>query len=109
YFPFGTQVILQASPSPGYVFTGWQPGFNQQIQGFLNTVTMNAPVGAYPGFQVTRSINLSTDPPGLHILADRSQINTPATLEWAWDSAHTVGPVSPQQDDHGVYWVFSSW
>jgi len=109
YFPVGSTVVLQAAPNPGYVFTGWQPGFNQVIQGFLDTVTMNAPVEAYPGFQVTRPITFNTDPPGLQVLADRSPVNTPITMEWAWDSTHTVGPVSPQQDTHGLYWAFSSW
>ena len=31
-------------PNPGYVFVGWQPGANQVIQGFQNTVTMTVPV-----------------------------------------------------------------
>ncbi|PWU09450.1 MAG: hypothetical protein C5B51_06230 [Terriglobia bacterium] len=109
YFPAASTVVLQASPNPGYIFTGWQPGFNQVIQGFLNTVTMNAPVGAYPGFQVTRPITLNSDPPGLQVLADHTPVYTPSTLEWGWNTTHTVGPVSPQQDNKGMYWAFSSW
>ena len=109
FLPAGSTATLQATPIAGYVFSGWQPGFNQVIQGFLDTVTMNAPVGAYPGFQVTRAVNLATDPPGLSLLVDRTPVPTPATMEWAWDSAHSVSPISPQQDNHGLYWAFSAW
>ncbi len=109
FFAAGTTVVLQAAPNSGYTFTGWQPGFNQSIQGFLDTVVLNTPVTVYPGFKLTRSITLNTDPPGLQVLADRTPVFAPITLQWAWDSAHVLGPVSPQQDIKGVYWVFSSW
>jgi uncharacterized protein (TIGR03437 family) len=105
----GGTVTLLALPNPGYVFTGWQPGRNQVIQGFQNTVTMTAPVTVVPMFQVTRRINLATVPDGLEVLADRAAVLTPTTMEWAWYSTHSVGPISPQQDHTGHGWVFSSW
>jgi uncharacterized protein (TIGR03437 family) len=60
-------------------------------------------------FQVARSINLATVPPGFGVLADRAPVPTPATMEWGWNSTHSVGPVTPQQDQTGNWWVFSSW
>ena len=53
-------MILQAFPNPGYVFLGWQPGANQAILGFQNTVTMKTPMNVYPRFQLARR---STWPP----------------------------------------------
>ena len=34
---------------------------------------------------------------------------TPVTLDWGMSTTHSVGPVSPQQDINGKYWVFQSW
>jgi uncharacterized protein (TIGR03437 family) len=105
----GGSVTLLASPNPGFVFSSWVNGPNQAIQGAVDKVTMNGPVSVYPQFQVARPINLATSPPGLQVLADRAPVTTPVTLDWGWDSTHSVGPVSPQLDKEGGWWVFSSW
>jgi uncharacterized protein (TIGR03437 family) len=101
--------ILQAFPNPGYVFAGWQPGANQVIMGFQDTVTVTGPMTVYPLFQVARKVNLATDPPGLPLLADRALVPTPTTMEWGIGSVHTVGANSPQKDTVGKYWAFQSW
>jgi len=109
YFASGSVVTLQAAPNAGFVFAGWQPGVNQVIQGFIDTVTMNGPETAYPIFVQARSINFATSPPGLQVMADRAALTTPTTLQWGFDTTHSVGPVSPQQDSTGAYWAFSYW
>ena len=105
----GGKIVLMAAPNSGYVFTSWQGGANQVVTGPIDTVTMNAPVLVYPHFQVARRINLATNPPNLQVLADRAPVPTPSTVEWGWESTHTVGPVSPQEDLQSKWWVFSSW
>lgn len=105
----GASVTLTAFPNPGFVFAGWLAGPNQAIQGFQDTVTMNAPVTVYPMFQTARQINLATVPAGLEVLADRSPVPTPTTMEWGYDSTHSVGAISPQLDLTGHTWAFSSW
>jgi uncharacterized protein (TIGR03437 family) len=109
YVPAGSSVVLQAIPNPGYVFLGWQPGANQVIQGFQNTVTMNYPLSVIPRFQVARQVMLGTDPPELSLLADRATIPTPNTLEWGVETVHTVGAITPQKDKFGKMWAFQSW
>jgi uncharacterized protein (TIGR03437 family) len=109
YVPANGSVVLQAIPNPGYVFLGWQPGANQTIVGFQNTVTMTSPLTVYPRFQVARKVNLATDPPELTLLADRAPVTTPSTLDWAVGSVHTVGANSPQKDRFGKWWSFQSW
>jgi uncharacterized protein (TIGR03437 family) len=109
YVAAGTAVVLQAFPNPGYVFLGWQPGANQVIMGFQNTVTVTGPMSVNPRFQVARKVTLTTDPPELTLLADRGAVPTPATMDWAIDSVHTVGANSPQQDRFGKTWAFQSW
>jgi uncharacterized protein (TIGR03437 family) len=109
FVPAGGTAILQAFPSPGYVFTGWAPGPNQSIMGFQNTVTMNYPLNVYPGFQVARRVDLATVPPQLQLLADRALVPTPSSLDWAEGSVHTLGANSPQRDNVGKWWSFQSW
>jgi uncharacterized protein (TIGR03437 family) len=109
FVPAGSQAIVQAIPNPGWVFVGWTAGSNQQIVGFQNTVTMNAPVSVYPKFQPARSITLLTNPDGLQVLADRAPVFSPTTLQWGMNTTHSVGPVTPQQDKNGKYWSFKSW
>jgi len=109
YAQAGGTMVLLASPNPGYVFAGWAPGPGQAIQGPVDTVTLSAPVIVHPQFQVARPISLATVPAGLQVLADRAPVTTPVTLDWGWNSTHSVGPVSPQEDRFGSWWVFSSW
>ena len=88
---------------------GWAAANGQLITGFQNTVTMTRPMEVYPKFTPARKITLLTNPPSLQVLADRAPIITPATLDWGLGTLHSLGPVSPQQDSLGKYWVFQSW
>ena len=112
YIGAGGTATLQAIPNPGWVFIGWQVGAGntgQVITGLQNVVTMNAPISVYPKFQPARPINFATVPANLLVLADRTTISTPVTLDWGFDTVHSVGPVSPQQDKQGKWWSFASW
>ncbi len=109
YLTAGSQAQLMAVPNPGFVFVGWVSNGNQAIQGAINTVTMNGPVIVRPQFSVARPVTLATVPPGLSLYADRAQISTPNSYDWGWDTVHSVGAITPQQDVNHNWWVFSSW
>jgi uncharacterized protein (TIGR03437 family) len=109
YLAAGSTATLIATPNPGWVFTGWEPGYGQDIHGPINKVTMNGPVSVYPLFRQARNIKLATAPNGLEILADRTKVPTPTVMEWGWDTSHTLGVITPQLDNAGKWWAFQSW
>jgi len=112
YLQAGSTATLIASPNPGWVFVGWNPTSGQTLTstgGTVSTVTMNAPTSVYPIFKQARTINLASAPSGLTLLADRTKVPTPTALDWGWDTTHTLGVVTPQQDNQGNWWAFQSW
>jgi len=113
FFPAGTPIIAEAFPNPGFVFTGWSasPSVSNKTQAFILTFLLNAPAHIQPLLPSARpiSITVQTDPPGLKLLADRTNITAPMLLEWGWDSVHTLGALSPQMDTQGRIWVYDSW
>lgn len=109
YFTAGTEVTLEAVANSGWVFAGWGQAPGNRIQGYQDTATMNGPVGVYPQFQQARTVTLNSSPAGLQVMADSMAAVAPISYEWGWGSSHTVGPVSPQVDPHGKWWVFASW
>ncbi|MFB3825366.1 MAG: hypothetical protein ACE15B_01310 [Bryobacteraceae bacterium] len=109
WFAEGTNVTLQAVPNAGYVFTGWISAEGAETQGFINTVAIYGPRRVYPHFVPARRVDLATVPEGLQLSIDRQPLITPVAMEWGWETSHTVAPVSPQTDNKGRTWVFSSW
>jgi len=106
----GGTVTLQAVPASGYVFAGWgNTNAGTTLQGFQQTITINQPTTLYPVFQVAKTINFTSVPSGLQILADGELLTTPATLQWGYSSSHPLSIVSPQHDNQGNLWVFQSW
>jgi uncharacterized protein (TIGR03437 family) len=102
----GASVSVQATPSTGYIFTGWQQGSDLPV---IYSFVVNTPAFLYPEFVPARAVTLTTSPDGLQLLADRAPVTSPATLEWGWNTTHTVGVTPLQRDTHGVLWSFQSW
>ncbi|HVP46364.1 MAG TPA: hypothetical protein VMT32_07270 [Bryobacteraceae bacterium] len=109
YADAGATVVLRAVPNPGYVFTGWLPGYGNGTQTYVNSFTLNQPVTVYPQFVRAGAVTLATNPPGLAVLADTTQVLSPITLDWGMGTTHTVAAVTPQTDPLGKLWVFDSW
>ncbi len=102
----GSTVSLLATPGAGYVFAGWANGGPASA---LYSLVVNEAVTVYPRFAAARAIQLMTSPEGFELLADRAPVNSPATLEWGWNTVHTLGVRSPQWDRVGRLWMFRSW
>ena len=109
YLNAGSKVTLQAIPNPGYVFTGWLAGVGTPSQAFLSSFTLNSPVQLYPQFLPAGAVTLASKPPGLRVLADRTLVFTPTTLDWGIGTTHTLGAQLSQVDLQGRLWAFSSW
>lgn len=131
----GSQVILNAYPYPGYVFTGW--AINSAAPSpFLTQVTLNEPMDITPYFEPGKLVSFLTAPLGLDLLIDHTQVHTrtvsdvPACPDnetqplvvptgfpavcfgdfyFAPGSTHFISGVSPQRDNAGKWWVFSDW
>ena len=101
----GSTVCLTAEPNAGYVFTGWSNMGTAPIFSFV----LNGPTTLYPQFAVAGPVQLHTLPEGLQLLADSARVTAPVTLEWGWNTTHTLSVVSPQTDASGRWWVFHSW
>jgi uncharacterized protein (TIGR03437 family) len=109
YVDAGSLVVLRAVPSPGWVFTGWVPGYGNGTQAYLNSFTINQPVIVYPQFVRAAAVTIASHPAGLQVLADNTPVLTPVTLDWGMNTTHTLAAVTPQTDLRGKPWVFDSW
>ncbi len=108
WVPADSEVLIQAYPPAGFVFEGWQPDLGAG-QAFGTKFVMNRPIVLDARFRPAVRVTLLTDPPGLELLADRTQVRAPITLDWGEGSRHTLAPVSPQMDEWGRWWVFAGW
>ncbi|MCS7316361.1 MAG: hypothetical protein NZ554_12880, partial [Bryobacteraceae bacterium] len=108
WIPADSEVLLQAYPPEGFVFSGWQPDLGASTA-FQSKFRMNRPLVLSANFAPAVRVTLETEPPELELLADRTRVRTPITLDWAEGSRHTLAPVSPQMDSWGRWWVFHSW
>src|SRR5579859_497382 len=110
YFDAGSTITLMAVPNPGYVFTGWlQSSGANTAQAYLSSFSLTGPVAVFPQFLHAGAVTIAANQPDLHVLADRTSVMSPVTLDWGIGTTHTVGVSSPQTDLHGRPWVFDSW
>lgn len=130
-----TQEILNAYPYPGFAFTGWSIN-GATAKPFLTSVVANTPLNISPIFVSAKRVSFLTAPPGLQVLVDHTPVPTrtiadvpncpdnetlPVTaqlgfpalcfgdFDFAPGSTHYLSGVTPQQDNTGNWWVFSSW
>lgn len=125
-------IKLQALPSDGYAFAGWQFN-NVKSNAFQITFDVEAPVQIQARFAAATYTQFLTDPAGLKVLVDRQPVPTPTSLpcpdgqslpvpagssrtpmcfgefEFLPGSTHVLAAPSPQRDNISQYWVFSSW
>jgi len=126
---------LNAYPYPGYAFTGWIINGSNPTP-FLTSLTVTAPMTIAPMFVPAKRVSFLTSPLGLNVLVDHTPVPTrtvadvpncpgnetiPAIVQlgfpplcfgdfdFAPGSSHFVSGVTPQQDSHGAWWIFSQW
>lgn len=131
----GSNEPLNAYPYPGYAFTGWSIN-GASPTSFLTSVTVNGPMTIAPVFVPAKRVSFLTSPLGLQVLVDHTpvptrtmndipncpnnetlpvpvQLNFPplcyGDFDFAPGSTHYISGVTPQMDNTGNWWVFSSW
>jgi uncharacterized protein (TIGR03437 family) len=106
-------VTLAAYPNSGYFFRGWTrvPGNPNQSTAYITTFQTANTVTVSPYFYSARplQVTIDTSPPGLQILADRAPFTAPRSVEWGWETTHTLGAIPVQRDNEGRLWTFDSW
>jgi len=123
---------LNAFPYPGFVFLGWKASENPP-DAFVRSFTVQGPLTISPRFTSAKRVNFRTNPLGLRIRVDRSEILTtdsepcapnnfiapgaPLTIaplctgefDFVPGSTHQIGAPPWQTDRQGRNWVFKGW
>jgi uncharacterized protein (TIGR03437 family) len=128
-------LTLNAYPYPGYAFKGWSIN-GATPTSFLTKVAVNTPLSITPIFVAAKRVSFLTSPIGMQVLVDhtpvptRTEADVPACpnnetlpivvqlgfpalcfgdFDFAPGSTHFISGVTPQRDNTGRWWVFSSW
>jgi uncharacterized protein (TIGR03437 family) len=109
WFAAGDVVRFRAVATPGWAFAGWSGASGASVEGLDLVLTITGPVNLYANFVTVRHVELLTEPPGLRVSADHNPVVTPVTMDWGWDTVHSLAPVTPQVDAAGQLWVFRAW
>jgi uncharacterized protein (TIGR03437 family) len=123
---------LEAYPYPGFVFEGWLVN-NGPPNAAIRTIVVRSPMTLVPRFAPAKRVRFRTEPPGLRVYVDRTEVPTPDTepcvpntwvapfaprtieplcfgdFDFALHSNHVIGARSPQMDKFGKMWVFDSF
>lgn len=114
-------LALQAVPFDGYIFRGWTFDGNPRDAAQGSTVDVRGPMLISPRFEPAKRVRLYTNPKGLRVRVDSTEVLTidpdryllnypiPGFFDWAGNSRHTIGGVSPQVDLENRTWVFKEW
>lgn len=117
WFPAGSEVVVEASPAPGFAWISWIG----DLKGFgdgplVAIVNLDRPLVIRPFFWWATAIRIQTDPPGMPVMVDRTIVTEAPcstdhslTFYWAQGSQHALSPVSPYMGPHGELWAFYSW
>ncbi len=115
----GAPVPIAATPYDGYAFLGFSVN-SGPLQPSVSTLVANGPLDLRARFAPGKSVRFKTDPEGLHVLVDRTEIPTIpkdepkqyprlAQFWWAEGTTHILAAPSPQVDRTGRPWIFDSW
>jgi uncharacterized protein (TIGR03437 family) len=106
----GTNVVMAAEPYAGFVFGGWGQAFGPDRDRLpIQTFVMDRPLNVFARFDGAKPIRLETVPSDLVVLVDRTPIQTPADVDWAFGTPKLLGAVSPQRDPYGNLFVLDGF
>jgi uncharacterized repeat protein (TIGR02543 family) len=104
----GTVVHLTATPSPGYLFTGW----TGHVTGLTNPVDllMDSDKAVTAHFELEQiAVTVQSNPEGLGITVDGVSYSAPRVFSWTPGTTHTIATSSPQSGSAGVRYLFDNW
>jgi uncharacterized protein (TIGR03437 family) len=114
-----TAIPIAATPYDGYAFLGFSVN-SGPVQPTVSSLVVKSPLDIRARFAPGKSVKFKTDPEGLLVLVDRTEIPTIprdepkqyprlAQFWWAEGTTHILAAPSPQVDRTGMPWYFDSW
>jgi uncharacterized protein (TIGR03437 family) len=101
-------ITVQAVPSPGYIFMGWESDRGTIGQQQTQQVVVTQGMTIRPIFARSRAITVDTVPTGMQVIVDGSTVTTPFRANWGMGTAHTFSVPTPQAV-WTQYWTFRRW
>jgi uncharacterized protein (TIGR03437 family) len=108
YVEDGSNVVLQALPNLGWLFTRWNSQ-NEPAARANTSTTITAPTVLNPIFGRAAQMTLRTEPADLGVTIDGVPGQSPLRAQWLYDEVRRLETRSPQTDLLGQLWLFTSW
>lgn len=102
-----SELAVKAVAQPNFRFSNWLGGLSGTDT--LKTLVMNNPKHIQANFKFYRSILITSEPIGLHMIIDGDTVISPKIYEWDVGSQHTLEVDSILLVDAGTRYMFSNW
>jgi uncharacterized protein (TIGR03437 family) len=115
YYARQTTLVLTATPASGYTFLRWSGGGGLtcprgDAQNPLTVNTGGANLDCIATFTQSPITTIASDPPGMSITVDGTNVLAPVSMVWTPNSTHTIATQSPTSTAVSpTRYIFQGW